>query len=91
MIVCKPVRNRGRHRHVRARRKPGSEVLDLLAKALDVSPQYLMSEQLLELSDMEFRKRSGTSARDRIVVEAATIEELQRCCAPPPSSPAPSS
>lgn len=35
-----------------------------------------MSEQLLELSDMEFRKRSGTSARDRIVVEAAAIEEI---------------
>ena len=60
---------------------PASDVLDLLAKVLDVSPQYLMSDQVLELRDMEFRKRSGTSARDRAAVEAAVIEELQRYCA----------
>ena len=68
-------------KYERGEMMPGSEALDLLAKALDVSPQYLMSDQVLELSDMEFRKRSGTSARDRAAVEAAAIEELQRYCA----------
>jgi len=68
-------------KYERGEMMPGSDVLDLLAKALDVSPQYLMSDQVLELSDMEFRKRSGTSARDRAAVEAAAIEEMQRYCA----------
>lgn len=68
-------------KYERSEMMPGSEVLDLLAKLLDVSPQYLMSDQVLELYDLEFRKRSGTSARDRAAVEAAVIEELQRYCA----------
>ena len=68
-------------KYERGEMTPGSEVLDLLAKELDVSPQYLMSEEVLEVRDMEFRKRSGTSARDRAAVEAAAIEELQRYCA----------
>ena len=57
---------------------PSSEVLDRLSKVLEVTPQFLMSNQVLELHDMEFRKRSGTSARDRAAVEAAAIEQLQR-------------
>ena len=57
---------------------PGSDVLDQLANALDVSPQFLMSDQVLELCDIEFRKRSGTTARERAAVEAAVIEQLQR-------------
>ena len=68
-------------KYERGEMMPGSDVLDLLANVLDVSPQYLMSDQVLELSDMEFRKRSGTSARDRAAVEAAAIEQLQRYCA----------
>jgi len=68
-------------KYERGEMMPGSDVLDLLAKVLDVSPQYLMSDQVVELSDMEFRKRTGTSARDRAAVEVAAIEELQRYCA----------
>ena len=68
-------------KYERGEMMPGSDVLDLLANVLDVSPQYLMSDQVLELSDMEFRKRSGTSAKDRAAVEAAAIEQLQRYCA----------
>ncbi len=68
-------------KYERGEMMPGSDVLDLLARGLDVSPQYLMSDQVLELRDMEFRKRAGTSARDRAAVESAAIEELQRYCA----------
>ena len=68
-------------KYERGEMMPGSDVLDLLANVLEVSPQYLMSDQVLELSDMEFRKRSGTSAKDRAAVEAAAIEQLQRYCA----------
>ena len=68
-------------KYERGEMMPGSDVLDRLASVLDVSPQYLMSKEVLELSDMEFRKRSGTSARDRAAVETAAIEQLQRYCA----------
>ena len=68
-------------KYERGEMMPGSDVLDLLANVLDVSPQYLMSNQVLELRDMEFRKRSGTSAKERAAVEAAAIEQLQRYCA----------
>ena len=67
-------------KYERGEMMPTSDVLDLLAKVLEVSPQYLMSNQVLELHDMEFRKRSGASARDRAAVEAAAIEQLQRYC-----------
>ena len=68
-------------KYERGQMMPGSDVLDLLANVLDVSPQYLMSDQVLELSDMEFRKHSGTSAKDRAAVETVAIEQLQRYCA----------
>ena len=68
-------------KYERGEMMPGSDVLDLLANVLDVSPQYLMSDQVLELRDMEFRKGSRTSTRDRATVEAAAIEQLQRYCA----------
>ena len=68
-------------KYERGEMMPGSDVLDLLANVLGVSPQYLMSDQVLEVRDMEFRKRSGTSAKDRAAVEAAVIEQLQRYCA----------
>ncbi len=67
-------------KYERGEMMPGSDVLDLLAKALGVSPQYLMSQQVLELYDMEFRKLARASAKDRAAVEAAVIEQLQRYC-----------
>ena len=68
-------------KYERGEMKPGSEVLGLFAKVLEVTPQYLLSEQVLRLSDIDFRKRSGTSARHRATIEAAVIEKLQRYCA----------
>lgn len=56
---------------------PSSRVLVSLGKALDVSLDFLMSSQVDELACVEFRKHSGTSARDRARVEAVVTEALE--------------
>ena len=60
---------------------PSSSVLLGLGKALDVSLDFLMSSQVVELTGIEFRKHSGTSARDRARVEAVVTEQLEHCLA----------
>ena len=57
---------------------PRSAVLVGLAKALDVSVDFLMSSQVEILDGLEFRKHSGTSARDRARAEAVLIDNLER-------------
>lgn len=65
-------------KYERGEMMPGSSVLIQLTKALDVSLEYLLSEQVDRLDSIEFRKLSGTSAKDRASVEAAVIDSLQR-------------
>ena len=65
-------------KYERGEMMPGSIVLSAMAKALSVTPEYLMSNQVLGLEGLEFRKQSGTSARDRAEVEAAVIDHLER-------------
>lgn len=57
---------------------PSSAVLVGLAKALDVSLDFLMSAQVGALEGLEFRKHSATSARDRARAEAILIDNLER-------------
>lgn len=57
---------------------PGSRVLMQLSRVLDVKPEYLLSNQVVALEGIEFRKQSGTSARDRAAVEAEVIDHLER-------------
>ena len=57
---------------------PSSAVLVGLGKALDVSLDFLMSAQVEVLDGLEFRKHSGTSARDRAKAEAIVIDNLER-------------
>ena len=57
---------------------PSSSVLVGLAKALDVSLDFLMSAQVEALEGLEFRKHSTTSARDRARAEAILIDNLER-------------
>ena len=57
---------------------PSSAVLVALAKALDVSLDFLMSSQVEALEGIEFRKDSATSARDRARAEAILIDNLER-------------
>ena len=65
-------------KYERGEMMPGSSVLLRMAKALGVSLEYLLSEQVEELEAAEFRKLSGTTVRDRARVEAAVIDGLQR-------------
>ena len=56
---------------------PSSAVLVGLGKALGVSLDFLMGGQVAQLSGVEFRKHSGTSAQDRAHAEALVIEKLE--------------
>ena len=56
---------------------PSSAVLVGLGKALDVSLDFLMGGQVEALEGIEFRKHSGTSARDRARAEAIVTEKLE--------------
>ena len=57
---------------------PSSAVLVGLAKALDVSLDFLMSAQVDTLDGLEFRKHSKTPARERAKAEAILIDNLER-------------
>ena len=57
---------------------PASDVLLALSKTLGVSPEYLLNDRVRELEGVEFRKKSGTSAKERARVEAVVIDHVQR-------------
>lgn len=57
---------------------PSSSVLAALGDALDVSLDFLMSSQVVELAGLKFRQSSRVSARDRSRAEAAIIDRLER-------------
>lgn len=56
---------------------PSSRVLMGLARALNVSVDFLMGAQVESLAGVEFRKGAGTSASERARVEAIVIEKLE--------------
>ncbi len=56
---------------------PSSAVLVGLGKTLGVSLDFLMGGQVEALRGIEFRKHSGTSARDRAKAEAIVTEKLE--------------
>ena len=65
-------------KYERGEMMPGSGVLPGLAKTLEVPIEYLLSEQVEKLEEVEFRKLSGTKAKDRACIEATVIDSLQR-------------
>lgn len=65
-------------KYERGEMMPGSEVLIALTQALDVSLPYLLDSQALELTDVDFRKKAATNARDRAVVETEILEWVAR-------------
>lgn len=65
-------------KYERGEMMPSSRVLMQLTDVLDVSLEYLMSEQVAELKEIEFRKLSGVTASKRAQVEAVVIEKLER-------------
>ena len=59
------------------RMMPSSAVLIGLGRALDVSLDFLTGSQVEALTGVEFRKHSGTSAKDRARAEAIVTEQLE--------------
>jgi Zn-dependent peptidase ImmA (M78 family)/transcriptional regulator with XRE-family HTH domain len=57
---------------------PGSKVLLALARALQVSPEYLLSQRQIALSGLEFRKAPSAAAKEERAVEARVLEQLER-------------
>jgi Zn-dependent peptidase ImmA (M78 family)/transcriptional regulator with XRE-family HTH domain len=60
------------------RAMPGSKILLAMAKALNVSPDYLLSNREIELSGLEFRKAAAAGAKQEKAVQARVLEQLDR-------------
>ena len=76
--VIPPVTAQAISKYEAGKMMPSSAVLVGLGRALDVSLDFLMSAQVESLEGLEFRKHSGTSARDRAKAEAIVIDNLER-------------
>ena len=57
---------------------PSSSVLVALAKTLDVSLDFLMSNQVVALGGVEFRKRVSVTEREKSLVESEVIDHVER-------------
>ena len=57
---------------------PSSAVMIGLATVLGVSLEFLAAPMDVRLGALEFRKKSGTSAQERAVVEAVVLEHVER-------------
>ena len=57
---------------------PSSRVLIALANALDVSPEYLISDWGIQLEGIEFRKKKPVTKREETRVEARVLDMLER-------------
>ena len=57
---------------------PGSTVLIALAKALDVTVEYLLRTEEVALSGVDFRKAPKAGVKEEKAVEAAVLDEVER-------------
>lgn len=57
---------------------PSSTILLALAKALKISPEYLLSEREIELMGVDFRKAPHASAKEERTVEASVLDQVER-------------
>ncbi|MGY3034277.1 Zn-dependent peptidase ImmA (M78 family)/DNA-binding XRE family transcriptional regulator [Bradyrhizobium sp. USDA 4354] len=57
---------------------PSSRALIALAKALDVTEEYLLNEDEIALEGVDFRKKVGASSKEEAVLEARAIHMLER-------------
>ena len=72
-----PVSAQAISKYESGRMMPSSAVLAVLGRTLDVSLDFLMGGQVEALEGIEFRKHSGTSAKDRARAEAIVTEALE--------------
>src|SRR4051794_32506014 len=57
---------------------PSSGVLIALARALDITREYLLTGDEIALEGVDFRKKAVASAREEAVLRARTINMLER-------------
>jgi Zn-dependent peptidase ImmA (M78 family)/DNA-binding XRE family transcriptional regulator len=57
---------------------PSSTILLAMAEALDVSPEYLLSEREIELAGVDFRKAPHAGAREERAVGASVLDQVER-------------
>lgn len=57
---------------------PSSTVLLAFSKALNVTPEYLLSEREIELSGVDFRKAPHAGAKEERAVEAVVLDQVER-------------
>lgn len=76
-IVSPKISAQAISKYERGEMMPSSSVLIGLGKSLGVSLDFLMGSQVHALEAVEFRKHSGTSAKDRARAEALLVEALE--------------
>lgn len=57
---------------------PGSMILLALAKALNVTPEYLLSTREIELEGIDFRKEPQAGAKEERAVQAVVLDKVER-------------
>ena len=57
---------------------PSSGVLLALAKALNASPEFLLSTQEIELEGIDFRKATSAASKEERAVEALVLDHVER-------------
>lgn len=57
---------------------PGSAVLLALAKALHITPEYLLSEREIALTGVDFRKSPHAGVKEERAVESAVLDQVER-------------
>ena len=57
---------------------PRSGVLLALARALNISVDFLMSDDELELEGVEFRKSASSSVKEIASIEAKTLNRVEK-------------
>lgn len=65
-------------KYERGEMMPGSSVLLSLARALHVSPEYLLSERQIELAGVDFRKAPHAGVKEERAVEASVLDQVER-------------
>ena len=65
-------------RYERGEIAPSRRVLEALAGVLNVDVGFLEARSGVRLGEIDYRKRSGTSAAERASVEAAVLEHVER-------------
>lgn len=65
-------------KYERGEMMPSSTILIALSQTLALSIGYFMSPMQARLDGVEFRKKAGTTARDRARVEAEVLQQVER-------------